>query len=257
MISRLGQALGLGVLAFAWTSTVHAQAIDGDAINNFGRSLNIGVGNADAGVRGQLLTDRHIIYSGDPLSVRLRFSQGLDLIDDGEADVHVLIFAPLPAEDPPPSEGGIVGNDGADVDRLPGTDDVLDDAILLPVNAEASTQERSLFSIPAVDGEALPAGTYQLGLIVTNPGGDPLNVNDWYGGLLGLVDTMALTIAVEAVAFDTDGDGVVDDDADGDGFSDPGNAGSTGNSGGGGVIGGSGNSGGGSNGGGGSVLPSQ
>ncbi len=91
---------------------------------------------------------------------------------------------------------------------------------MLPVSSDASAQTRQLFAIGAVDLSVLPAGTYQLGLILTNPGGDPLNINDWYAGLLGLIDIVGLTVTDEAVPFDTDGDGEVDDDSDGDGFSD-------------------------------------
>ena len=67
---------------------------------------------------------------------------------------------------------------------------------------------------------ALPAGTYQLGLILTNPGGDPLVINDWFKGLLGLIDIVGLTVSDEALPFDEDMDGQVDDDTDEDGFSD-------------------------------------
>ncbi len=91
---------------------------------------------------------------------------------------------------------------------------------MLPVSSEASAETRQLFAIDAVDVSTLPAGTYQLGLILTNPGGDPLVINDWYNGLLGLIDVVGLTVADEAVDFDEDGDGEVDDDSDGDGFSD-------------------------------------
>ena len=91
---------------------------------------------------------------------------------------------------------------------------------MLPVSNLASADSHKLFAVDAVDVGSLPAGTYQIGLILTNPGGDPLVINDWYRGLLGLVNVVGLTITDEAAEFDTDGDGEVDDDADSDGFSD-------------------------------------
>jgi hypothetical protein len=96
----------------------------------------------------------------------------------------------------------------------------LSDAVVLPVSDQANSEEQKLFEMESVDVSTLPAGTYQLGLILTNPGGDPLNINDWFKGLLGLIDIVGLTISDEALSIDSDGDGEVDDDRTGNGFSD-------------------------------------
>lgn len=176
-----------------------------------GRNKNIGVGNASDGIKGRILTGHDIYYSGDPLEISLRFPRGADLVESGEADAYVVIFAPDIDES---------DDDSADDTDEPGTDDVLSNATILPVSNEASATSIKLFSIGAVDVSVLPTGTYQLGLILTNPGGDPLNINDWYNGLLGLVHVVGLTVTDESVDFDVDGDGEVDDDDDGDGFSD-------------------------------------
>lgn len=92
--------------------------------------------------------------------------------------------------------------------------------IVLPVSDMANEENARLFELEAVDISTLPAGTYHLGLVLTEPGGDPLNMNSWYRGLLGLESVVGLTITDEAVDFDENGDGEVDDDVDGDGFSD-------------------------------------
>ncbi len=223
--------------------------------NGNGRNKNIGVGNASDGIMGQIVTGKDIAYSGDPLDISLRFPRGADLISGGEADAYVVIFAPVVddsnddisddgssdgsssddgssddnssddgSSDESSSDGGSSddgsSDDSSSDDDEPGTDDSLGDAVVLPVSDEASETAVNLFSLAEVDVSILPAGTYQLGLILTNPGGDPLNINDWYEGLLGLIDVVGLTISDSQLDFDADGDGEVDDDLDGDGFSD-------------------------------------
>ena len=220
--------------------------------NGNGRNKNIGVGNASDGIMGQIVTGKGIAYSGDPLEISPRFPRGAELISGGEADAYVVIFAPLvddeDSTDDSSDDGGTddsssddstsdgsssddsssddSGSDDSSSDDSnsdgdePGTDDSLSDAVVLPVSDEASETAVNLFSLEEVDVSVLPAGTYQLGLILTNPGGDPLNINDWYKGLLGLIDVVGLTISDSQLDFDADGDGEVDDDLDGDGFSD-------------------------------------
>lgn len=90
----------------------------------------------------------------------------------------------------------------------------------MPLTVTADSDTLNLFTLESVDISSLPAGTYQLGLVLTRPDGDPLNINDWYRGLLGLVNIVGLTITDTPVDFDDDGDGMVDNDSDGDGFSD-------------------------------------
>ena len=174
--------------------------------NSHGKNKNVGVGNASDGIMGSVITDKRIYYSGDALDIYLRFARGSELILGGSVDAYVVIFSP--AEN---------GNNEVDSAL---NNDPLTDAIVLPVSADASSENHKLFAMDTVNVESLPAGTYQLGLILTNPDGDPLNINDWHNGLLGLINIVGLTITDEAVDFDQDGDGQVDDDDDGDGFSD-------------------------------------
>ena len=222
-----------------------------------GKGKNIGVGNSSDGISGRIVTAKDIFYTGDPLSISLKFTHGADLITSGEAEAWVVIFSPTPeasatddgeddtdtasddsdnssdsddsssddtdsgSTDDTDSSDGTDDTDSSDTTGdVPGSDDVLTDAIVLAVSDTAGEEESKLFDIAAVDVSALPAGTYQIGLVLTNPGGDPLNINDWYRGLLGLEHLIGLTVADEALAADANGDGEVDNDSDGDGFSD-------------------------------------
>lgn len=160
--------------------------------NANGSGNNLGHGNASDGIKGRIVTDKRIFYTGDPLEISLRFPRGADLVTSGDVDASVIIFTP---------------DDEAE-------------AIVLPVSNEASPSVRRLFELEAVDISALPPGQYQLGLVLTEPDGDPLAVADWHNGLLGLIDIVGIRITDEAQDDDEDGDGMVDDDDDGDGFSD-------------------------------------
>ncbi|MDX1491709.1 MAG: hypothetical protein R3332_10500 [Pseudohongiellaceae bacterium] len=160
--------------------------------NGNGGNNNIGNGNASNGVKALISTGKGIVYTGEPLDISIRFPRGSDLVSAGEVDASVIIFTP---------------DDSAA-------------AIVVPVSNVASETETKLFELAEVDVSTLPAGHYQLGLVLTNPGGDPLNMNDWYDGLLGLIEIKGLTISDEALPEDADGDGIIDDDVDGDGFID-------------------------------------
>ena len=124
-------------------------------------------------------------------------------MSSGEVAASVVIFSPASTD----SSAALTVN-------------ALTDAVIVPLNVDLSADTFKLYELDAVDISTLPVGTYQLGLILTKPEGNPLVINDWYRGLLGLVDIVGLTITDKAVEFDQDGDGLVDDDADGDGFSD-------------------------------------
>lgn len=162
-------------------------------------------------------------YTGDPMAISLKFDRGAGLVSGGEVDAYVVIFAPV--------QESSDANTDSDENTSDTTGDItttdtqsaleaLSDTVVLFVSDQANSKEQKLFEIENVDVSTLPAGTYQLGLILTNPGGDPLNINDWFRGLLGLIDIVGLTISDEALSIDADGDGEVDNDLDDDGFSD-------------------------------------
>ncbi len=192
-----------------------------------GKNKNVGVGNASDGISASIITAKDIFYTGDPLAISLKFNRGADLVTSGEVDAYVVIFAPVvdSSDDSGDTDSSSDTDTGDGTTDTTTTDtqaalDALTDAVVLPVSDQANSDAQKLFELEAVDVSALPAGTYQLGLILANPGGDPLNINDWFKGLLGLIDIVGLTVSDEALDIDADGDGEVDDDADGDGFSD-------------------------------------
>ena len=161
-----------------------------DSEHSHGMNRNLGHNNASDGVMGRITANHEIFYSGDPLQISISFPRGAALISSGEVDAYLLIFKPDA------------------------------DTIVLPVSNEASEENSTLFNIAAVDIESLPEGVYQLGLVITVPDGDPLNVGDWYNGLLGLITVRGLTVSGEFLDIDEDHDGNVDGDEDGDGFVD-------------------------------------
>lgn len=179
--------LGLGGLqtAYAQGNSANAHGKSGD-----GRNKNLGHGNASDGIKAIIQANRQIFYSGDLLEIGVRFPRGAELIQSGEADAWLLIFDP---------EAAITA---------------------VPISAEASPNTRNLFRIDEVDVEFLPEGVYQMGVVLTVPDGDPLNLADWYNGLLGLQAVRGLTVSETLLDIDDDGDGMVDDDSSGDGFVD-------------------------------------
>lgn len=233
-INTTALALAISFLLLVLTQGVLAQGqsdgkgnSDNAAHNSdhgHGKNKNVGVGNASDGIFGSIITAKDIFYTGNPLDISLRFARGAELIADGQVDAYVVVFSPPTTTDDDTATDE-PASDSEDPDASDEPDPVaetnaLSDAVVLPVSSIASADSKKLFELDAVDVSALPAGTYQLGLILTNPGGDPLVINDWYRGLLGLIDVVGLTVSDEAVDFDKDGDGEVDDDDDGDGFSD-------------------------------------
>lgn len=191
-MSRLLKKSGI-MLSTLFSVVVLALAADaamaqGNSEHSHGRNKNIGHNNASDGVMGRVRTNHSIFYTGDPLEIGIQFPRGAELIASGEVDAWLLIFSP-DAE-----------------------------TIKVPVSSVASEDDYKLFGLEAVDIQALPEGVYQLGLVITVPEGDPLNIEDWYNGLLGLVTVRGITVSAMPLEEDVDGDGELDNDDDGDGF---------------------------------------
>lgn len=226
LIRRTANLFTLLVTLAALSLSQAAAAQGNSAGKGSGKNKNVGVGNASDGISAKIVTAKDIFYTGDPLSIALRFSRGAELVSSGEVDAYIVIFAPAPAttadddsDSDTETDADSNAEDSTAIDTAAAIG-ALTDAVVLPVSDQASADEKKLFELEAVDVSALPAGTYQLGLVLTNPGGDPLVINDWFKGLLGLIDIVGLTVSDEALAADEDGDGEIDDDNDDDGFSD-------------------------------------
>lgn len=155
-----------------------------------GKNKNLGHNNASNGVMARIHANRHIFYQGDPLEISVRFLRGAELITSGEADAYLVIFEP----------------------------DTFMSAISL--NENAGPGNSRLFDVDAVDVEEIPEGVYQMGVVLTVPGGNPFNLEEWYNGLLGLLTVQGLTVSSTPLDIDEDGDGFVDGDENGNGFVD-------------------------------------
>jgi hypothetical protein len=153
------------------------------------RSTEKVVRNGPTTIKGNIWTRRHVYYVGDELDIRVQFPRGDDLLESGAVDAHVVVFA---------STGSV-----SDV----------------PVPSDVGAEPRKFFRIESVNTQTLPEGQYQLGLVITVPDGDATVLEDWYGGFRGLLDSEAIIIAKERVDGDTNRDGELDDDEDGDGIS--------------------------------------
>jgi hypothetical protein len=176
--------LALTVLAPAASAQPNPNA-NSNANGGNGKSL---VRNGRSAFKGNLKTGQHIYYSGDALDISLQFARGADLLLDGEADAHIVIFS---------FDGSVM---------------------TVPVDSAIGMGARRFFPIDAIDLGTLPEGQYQLGLVLTVPGGDPALLDDWYSGFRGLLDTEAVYVSESAFDGDDDSDGEWDDDTDGDGI---------------------------------------
>lgn len=145
--------------------------------------------NGPATIKGNIWTRRHVYYVGDELDIRVQFPRGHDLLASGAADAHVVVFA---------SSGSVSA---------------------VPVPADVGAEPRKFFRIESVNTQSLPEGQYQVGLVITTPDGDATVLEDWYGGFRGLLDSEAIYIAKERLEGDSNRDGELDDDEDGDGIS--------------------------------------
>lgn len=179
------------ILLAVTTLALPAAVAQGNSANAPGKNKNLGHGNASNGVKALIHANRDVLYAGDDrLELDVRFPRGAELLSEGEVDAHLVIFGP--------------------------------DAIwdVLPLSDEASDGSGKLFELAENEIETLPAGVYQLGVVLTVPDGDPFLVEDWYNGLLGLLSVRGVTVAEGPIDEDADGDGMLDDDADDDGIED-------------------------------------
>lgn len=146
------------------------------------------VQNGRTAVKGNLWTSQHVYYVGDELLIRLEFPRGYDLIASGMVEAHVVAFA----------RGGSVFD--------------------IPIPADWGAAPRKLFYLGTIDIDELPEGQYQLGLVLTKPGGNAKNLDNWYGGFRAILDMEAIYVAATPIDSDDDIDGEHDDDTDRDGI---------------------------------------
>ena len=139
-------------------------------------------------IEGSLETRQHIYYPGDSLDVRVSLGGDTSLLVSQGVDVYIAIL------------------DGSQTPAF------------IQVEDYETFSSKRMFYLETVSTEVLPEGVYQLALILTNPGGDPANIADWYNGFAGMLDTDAIQSSADFIDEDFDRDGEWDDDYDKDGF---------------------------------------
>jgi hypothetical protein len=178
--------LAIPLVMLGLASTLNAAPSENAA--NHANPVKSLVKNGKNDVQGNLKTGQHIYYEGDALDISVQFARGGSLLAEGEADAHIVIF----------SFDGTTSS--------------------VPVPDDIGPVSRKFFSIDEIDTATLPEGQYQLALVLTIPGGDPLLVEDWYSGFRALLDTEAVYISDDVLEGDENQDGEWDEDADDDGI---------------------------------------
>ncbi|GAB6039479.1 hypothetical protein [Endothiovibrio diazotrophicus] len=162
----------------------------GQSNADHGNSANAHAQGSPGSGRGLIVPSRHVYYPGDTLQVRVVYPSSLTAIWNGEAESYIVIHVP----------GGA--------------------AIPVPLTSDIPDSVVSLVELTDLDTSQLTPGDYQLGLVLTVPGGDPLNIDDWYQGFRGLLSVERVRFSETTDPADADGDGEFDNDSDGDGFGD-------------------------------------
>ncbi|MDY6992100.1 MAG: hypothetical protein SVR94_05765 [Pseudomonadota bacterium] len=130
--------------------------------------------------------NQYVYYPGDTIKIELQlpcFLKGLT----SKVDAYILVYTP---------EGE-----------------------LIPTLVEITTDKPYKF-LEMPNLEVLAKGDYHLALLLTQAGGNPFNVNEWYQGFNGLLSFIRIKIAPKIDAEDQDHDGIIDGDFDNDGFPD-------------------------------------
>ncbi len=151
------------------------------------------------GGAGYVQADKTIHYPGDKFVLKAVVPKSLKDVWAGKATAHIVITMP-----------GDLG------------------AISVPVPTPASEQAtqgdkpRQLVELPPESMATLPAGDYQMAMIVTKLGGDPLNLKDWYGGFKAMLGVKRVKVAATTSGDTEDPNktGLVSGDKDGDGYAD-------------------------------------
>jgi hypothetical protein len=146
---------------------------------------------------GFIQTGKTVHYPGDSFLLKAVVPKSLKDVWEGKAVVKIVITMP--------------GDQGAIVVDVPTT------------NPESEGDKvRPIVPVPAEAMATLPAGDYQMAMIVTKLGGDPLNLNDWYGGFKAMLGVKRVKVVATTTpdAEDPNKTGLISGDKDGDGYTD-------------------------------------
>lgn len=184
--------IAVSVLAFSLAASLDVLASEstsgGNDKSNGSEHSASQVKNGQSDFKGTVKPSQHIYYPGDPLNISVQFARGSEVLAAGKASAFVVIYS------------------------FDGT------ATSVPVPKDIGASSRQFYKIDSVDTKTLKEGQYQLGLVVTVPGGDPLKLASWYSGFRGLLDMQAILVSATAVAGDKNHDGELDNDKNHDGL---------------------------------------
>jgi hypothetical protein len=146
---------------------------------------------------GFIQTGKTVHYPGDSFLLKAVVPKSLKDVWEGKAVVKIVITMP--------------GDQGAIVVDVPTT------------NPESEGDKvRPIVPVPAEAMATLPAGDYQMAMIVTKLGGNPTNLNDWYGGFKAMLGVKRVKVVATTTPDPEDPNktGLVSGDKDGDGYAD-------------------------------------
>ncbi|WP_040294955.1 hypothetical protein [Beggiatoa alba] len=144
---------------------------------------------------GLILTNQLIYYVGDPINISINLPDSLKPFLDKTAQLQLLLYF---------STG----------------DSAISPTIVSPFVMAIPVAAQGQFFESTIDTSTLSTGVYELGLVLVKPNGDATKVSDWYGGYGGLLSTVRLKVSEKSDMDDEDvnGDGLVEGDANGDGY---------------------------------------
>lgn len=157
-------------------------------INPLLKTLNDTLGKPNAR-HDMIVTNKHVYYAGDPIQIDINLPPSLPPFFTGKAELQLLLYMQT-------------GDEKSSV------------VTAFPVMSNGRFLEET------VDTKALPSGLYQLSLVLVKPKGNATQVADWFGGQGAMLSSVRLKISAGADNEDIDGDGLVEGDANADGYVD-------------------------------------
>ena len=124
-------------------------------------------------VKAIIKADKRFYNEGDSVNVSVKFSRGSELLANEIVDAYIVVLAP---------------------DSAPQ---------VFRVDPDIGPKERRFVGFEFIAGQEFPAGKYQLGIILTVPGGNPMDLGDWYNGFRGAKSVASFTVDGDSVSEDT------------------------------------------------------
>jgi len=181
----------IACIIFSLNSALYAQSPNSNYNKpvNTGNSGNSGNSNSSLNIfnvkgikSGLIKVDKNIFYSTDKLDVSVVFPKSLKSLWNGSADAYLVI-------------------------RM--TDGTLLAPFPILSSGQTPDKPKSFVSID-LSATPIPTGDYQLALILVKPGGDALNLSDWYNGFGALISATTFKFKTQCDPLDINCDGIID-----------------------------------------------